>query len=205
MINDVTGVLLAGGKSRRMGEDKRFVTVGDKSLFERSLTVLQTVFEKVCVVVAQDTVSVPADVLVLRDLISDCGSLGGIFTGLSLASTPHVFVTACDMPFLDPDAIRYVVESRFGMDIVMPRIFDELQPMHALYGGKCLPAMNKMMQARDLKIHRLISDSSLRVRIIAAKEFSNMDDARRSFLNVNTPMDLQSARTIEPSRGPARE
>ena len=56
MITDVTGVLLAGGKSRRMGEDKRFILVGRRTLFERSCAVLCELFEQVCVVIAQDRI-----------------------------------------------------------------------------------------------------------------------------------------------------
>ena len=66
MISDVTGVLLAGGKSRRMGEDKRFILVGQRTLFERSCAVLCELFEQVCVVIAQDSPSLQANVPVIR-------------------------------------------------------------------------------------------------------------------------------------------
>ena len=101
LISDVTGVLLAGGKSRRMGQDKRFLSVGPGTLYGRSLAVLRAVFEQVVVVVAQDSPSIEAEVPVLRDLIPDCGSLGGLYTGLKQAGTEWVFAVACDMPFLD--------------------------------------------------------------------------------------------------------
>ena len=82
MITDVTGVLLAGGKSRRMGEDKRFILLGQRTLFERTCTVLSELFEQVCVVIAQDSPLLQAGVPVVRDLIPGCGSLGGLYTGL---------------------------------------------------------------------------------------------------------------------------
>src|SRR5262245_24376653 len=89
MISGVTGVLLAGGKSRRMGEDKRFLSVGEGTLFDRSLAVLRSLFETVFVVIAQDSPALRSDVPVLRDLIPDCGSLGGLYTGLKQAVTPY--------------------------------------------------------------------------------------------------------------------
>src|SRR5688572_13389852 len=101
MENEVTGVLLAGGKSRRMGEDKRHLVVGDETLLERGLGVLRSVFQEVLVVIAQDSSPVGVDARVVRDLVPECGSLGGLYTGLMRATTSSIFVVACDMPFLD--------------------------------------------------------------------------------------------------------
>ncbi len=79
---EVTGVLLAGGKSRRMGEDKRYLVVGDQTLLERGLVVLRSIFQEVLVVIAQDSPPLDVDTRVVRDLVPDCGSLGGLYTGL---------------------------------------------------------------------------------------------------------------------------
>ena len=97
LIHDVTGVLLAGGKSRRMGQDKRLLAVGNETLYARGLTVLRSVFERVVVVVAQDSSVVECGMPVLRDLIPECGSLGGLYTGLKQSSTDWVFAVACDL------------------------------------------------------------------------------------------------------------
>ena len=106
LITDVTGILLAGGKSRRMGRDKRFLPVGEETLFARSLAALRSIFQRVLVVVAQDSPPIDTDAIVLRDLVPDCGSLGGLYTGLKEAGTDWVFAVACDMPFLDPATVR---------------------------------------------------------------------------------------------------
>ena len=72
---EVTGVLLAGGKSRRMGEDKRHLVVGEQTLLERGLAVLQSIFCEVLVVIAQDSPPLKVAARVVRDLVPDCGSL----------------------------------------------------------------------------------------------------------------------------------
>ena len=95
----VTGVLLAGGKSRRMGEDKRYLVVGEQTLLERGLDLLRSIFQEVLVVIAQDSPPLDVDARVVRDLVPDCGSLGGLYTGLTQATTLYIFVVACDMPF----------------------------------------------------------------------------------------------------------
>ena len=196
MIRDVAGIILAGGKSRRMGEDKRFLQVGDVSLFERSLAVLRSVVQDVLVVVAQDSAPFRADVPVIRDLVPDCGSLGGLYTGLKEASAPYVFVVACDMPFLNPRAVQYVIDLRKQADVVMARLNEGLQPMHACYSQRCLPVMEAMVKAGELKIQKIVKHPDLTVRFITEVELGQIDPEGRSFLNINTPSDLEAARML---------
>lgn len=196
LIPDVTGVLLAGGKSRRMGQDKRFLSVGTDTLYERSLAVLRAVFEQVVVVVAQDSPLIESDVPVLRDLIPDCGSLGGLYTGLKQVGSEWVFAVACDMPFLDQATVRYFAGLKGEADVVMAKLQNGLHPMHALYHRHCLPIMEQLLRAKDLKIHQLADHPSLRVRLITPEELVSLDPEGRSFFNVNTPDDLSAARSI---------
>jgi molybdenum cofactor guanylyltransferase len=196
MIADVTGVLLAGGKSRRMGEDKRFLPIGETTLYEHSLAVLRSVFQTVVVVIAQDSPPLESDVPVWRDLIPGCGSLGGLYTGLKQAMTPSVFAVACDMPFLDPVTVRYFVKVQGEADLVMAKLQNGLQPMHALYHRRCLPVMESLIEARKLKIQQMADHPSLRVRLVTADELVGIDPAGRSFYNVNTPADLRAARSL---------
>ncbi|HXX75607.1 MAG TPA: molybdenum cofactor guanylyltransferase [Nitrospiraceae bacterium] len=205
MISEVTGVLLAGGKSRRMGEDKRYLLVGERTLLERSLEILQTVFQHVVIVIAQD--SAPLEQVaspVIRDLIPDCGSLGGLYTGLKQASTDHVFVVGCDMPFLNPVVIRHFVNLKTQADIVMAKLSNGLHPMHAVYGKPCLPSLEQMIAARNLKIQDLASQPALRVRLVTAADLVAIDPTARSFHNVNTPADLEAARSFTQQPGQPR-
>ena len=193
---DVTGVLLAGGKSRRMGEDKRYLVVGEQTLLERGLGVLSSIFQEVLVVIAQDSPPLGVDARVVRDLVPDCGSLGGLYTGLTQAATPHIFVVACDMPFLDSAVISQFTSRRTTADIVMAKLAARLHPMHALYGKGCLPAMEQMILARQLKIQEMVSHASLRVRYVTEADLLIIDPSWRSFHNVNTPADLEVARSL---------
>ena len=193
---DVTGVLLAGGKSRRMGEDKRYLVVGEQTLLERGLAVLSSIFQKVLVVIAQDSPPLGVDARVVRDLVPDCGSLGGLYTGLMQAATPCIFVVACDMPFLDPAVIAQFTSRRTTADIVMAKLAARLHPMHALYGKGCLTAMEQMILARQLKVQEMVSHASLRVRYVTEADLLTIDPSWRSFHNVNTPADLEAARSL---------
>ena len=193
---EVTGILLAGGKSRRMGEDKRYLVMGGETLLERGLGVLRSVFQEVLVVIAQDSPPVGVDAKVVRDLVSECGSLGGLYTGLMQATTPYIFVVACDMPFLDQAVIAQFTSRRATADIVMAKLAARLHPMHALYGKRCLPVLEQMIQARQLKIQEVVSHASLRVQYVTETDLSSIDPSGRSFQNVNTPADFEAARSM---------
>jgi molybdopterin-guanine dinucleotide biosynthesis protein A len=196
MITDVTGILLAGGKSRRMGEDKRFLLVGGQRLYERSLTTLRSLFHEVRIVMAQDSSPLSSDVPVLRDLVPDCGTLGGIYTGLKKAGTEYIFTVACDMPFLNPAVVRYLVSLKGSADIVIVRARHGLQPTHAVYGRRCLPVFEEMIKAGKLKVQDIVAHPSLAVRLVEYDELRDLDPEGRSFLNVNTPADLEAVQLL---------
>ncbi len=196
METEVTGILLAGGKSRRMGEDKRHLVVGEQTLLERGLAVLRSTFQDVLVVIAQDSPPLGVDARVVRDLVPDCGSLGGLYSGLMQATTPWVFVVACDMPFLNQAVIAQFTSRRATADIVMAKLDARLHPMHALYGKQCLPVLEQMIGARQLKIQEMVSHTPLRVQYVTEKDLLTIDPSGRSFHNVNTPADLAVARSL---------
>lgn len=201
MHTDVTGVLLAGGKSRRMGEDKRFLLVGEDTLLDRGVRVLRSMFPKVLVVIAQDSPALEqAGTTILRDLVPDSGSLGGLYTALQKANTPFVFVVACDMPFLEPSVISLFAGLAGSSDIVMAKLAGRLHPMHALYGKACLPVVERMIHARELKIQRMVNDPALTVRYVTETDLATIDAAGRSFYNVNSPEDLAAARAFLANR-----
>jgi molybdopterin-guanine dinucleotide biosynthesis protein A len=193
---EVTGIILAGGKSRRMGEDKRYLVLGEQTLLERGLEVLHSIFQEALVVIAQDSPPLGIDARVVRDLVPECGSLGGLYSGLMQATTPWVFVVACDMPFLNQAVIAQFTSRRATADIVMAKLDARLHPMHALYGKQCLPVLGQMIQARQLKIQAMVSQSPLRVRYVTEADLLTIDPFGRSFYNVNTLADLEVARSL---------
>lgn len=201
---EVTGILLAGGESRRMGEDKRYLVVGKETLLERGLSVLRSTFQEVLVVIGQDSPPLNVGARVVRDLVPHCGSLGGLYTGLMQATTPWVFVVACDMPFLDQAVISQFTSRRSIADIVMAKLSARLHPMHALYGKQCLPIMEQMIRAQQLKIQEIVLATSVRVLYLTEADLFTTDSSERSFYNVNTPADLETARFLL-GRAPSSE
>ncbi|GKS59113.1 hypothetical protein YTPLAS18_26400 [Nitrospira sp.] len=201
---DITALLVAGGQSRRMGQDKRFLEVGGRSLFGRALDVLEKVFNAVMISVA-DAEPIP-DLHVQRhrvieDLIPGCATLGGLYTGLGSVETEWMFAVACDMPLLNESLIRLLVERRNEFDYVMPVLPNGPQPLHACYRRTCLAALERRIRGRDFRIVGLLEEPSLKGCLITEKEITCVDPHLLSFMNINTPADLQFIRKLIDQRG----
>ncbi len=194
-----TCVILAGGKSRRMGVDKRFIEVGGQALLARTIAVCETLFEDIMIVTAVPEASIKTQHSIVHDIVPDSATLGGIYTGLSYASRGYGFVVACDMPWLQPDLVKFLVElaqepKEASYDVIIPKLQSGLQPAHAVYSKRCLPRLKEMLDRRDLKVQRLCHSKDLSVRYVSSDEIKRFDPRGRAFANVNTPEDLESAR-----------
>lgn len=194
VIDNVSGLLIAGGKSRRMGQDKRFLRVGGLSVFDRTRTLLMGIFSETIVVLAEPIPSLDVHgCQVAYDAIPDAGSLGGLYTGLTVASQPKVFAVACDMPFLDAKVIRFMASFDETADVVVAELGGRFQPMHAVYSKRCAQFLKTMAERQDLKIQNLFQKEELRVDVVGAEQFSSLGIGLRSFSNINTPEDLAFA------------
>lgn len=202
MIEDVSAVLVAGGRSRRMGLDKRFMKVGGVSVFERTLSLLRTIFAESIVVLAEPIAMLDVQGCPLAyDLLPNAGSLGGLYTGLMTASRPRVFAVACDMPFLDPDVIHCMLSRDETADVIVARLAGRFQPMHAVYSKRCVSFLQAMAQRQELRIQKLFQQEQLRTTILTEHDLQAFGPEFRSFLNINTPNDLARAdppRSVQP-------
>ena len=183
-----TGIILAGGKNLRMGQNKAFLEVQGERIIDRIKRIFVDLFDEVMVVTNSPRDYLDLNLRIVADLYRERGSLAGIFTGLFHASFSHAFVAACDMPFLNPALIAHLVGLSPGYDIVIPRTEDGLQPLHAVYSRKCLPFMEDLLREGNLKIldffHRV------KKREVPAGEMIPLDPHLSSFLNLNSPEDL---------------
>jgi len=194
-----TGIILAGGKNLRMGQNKAFLEVQGERIIDRIKRILVELFDEVLLVTNSPPDYLDLNLRTVTDLYREKGSLGGIFTGLFHASFSHAFVAACDMPFLRPALISHLVRLSPGYDIVIPRTEDGLQPLHAVYSRKCLPFMEDLLRKGNLKI--LDFFHQVKKREVLPEEITPFDSQLISFLNLNTPEDLtriQSFLSVDP-------
>lgn len=189
MPPDLAGVVLAGGRSSRMGQDKAVLRVGGRRLVDIAVAVLSTI----CVEVV-----VAAGNRVLPDLavaqISDSGAVGpvgGIVAGLEHAQTELVAVVAVDMPFADAALLVDLARRWTGQVAVVPRTGEQLQPLHAVYARQSAPDLAAALQAGERSAARLVVDLGALV--------VDVDDDRFAH-NLNVPADLRAPRAPPPSR-----
>ena len=188
----VTGVILAGGKSRRMGgRPKALLPFGGKLIIERVVETLAAVFPENLIVTDTPDLYAFLGLPMLADLFPDHGSLGGIYSGLRAASGEAAFAVACDMPFLHAGLIRAMVERAGEGDVVIPNAAGELQTLHALYGERCLGPMETLLRAHRLKITAFFSEVT--VVEVSEADVARFRDPSLCFMNVNTPEELDLA------------
>ena len=191
----VSGIVLAGGLSRRLGRDKAVEPIGGEPLIARCIGRLSAVADEITVVVngieRGKQLPLPSACRVAVDVYADSGSLGGIFSGVSAMGDEWGVVVACDMPFLNIALLRYMLLLREEFDAVVPVLDGRPEPTHALYSKACLPHIERRLQAGDLKIARFFDDVS--VRYVSQEEVDSHDPDHLSFFNVNTQSDLDRA------------
>ena len=187
----VTGVLLAGGNSSRMGRNKALMTLAGQRLVDRALTVLRGLFDDLLMVTNTPDLYADLGVRMVPDLVAGKGALGGIHSAIYHADTPHCLVVACDMPFLNAGVLRYLVEQREGHDVVVPTVHGRPQPLHAVYGKACLQPIARRLQTDRLNVVSFFPD--VRVREVTVEELRGFDPEGLSFRNLNTPEEFADA------------
>jgi molybdopterin-guanine dinucleotide biosynthesis protein MobB len=180
------GLLLAGGRGRRMGRDKRSLRLGDQTLLERNLAFLHGLFPVVAVSLRPGQgVELPmgnlAEVVVDR---YEGSPLGGIATSLEHFEAP-LFVLAVDIAFPDERTVADLLDAFRGVDVALPIVDDKLEPLHAVYSPRCLPAMRRLLERGRHRVIDIFPD----VRV-ATVPFPTAEH----FRNVNTPEDFELAR-----------
>lgn len=182
-----TGVVLAGGKSSRMGDNKAFLQVEGRPLIERVVAALREVFPEVMIAGDPEIYRGLAE-KVVPDILPGLGPLGGIHAALTFASHELVFIAACDLPFADGELARYVAQRAEGFDAAVPYVGGRLEPLFAAYRKTCLEALNRHIGAGRLRVVGFLGE--VRVCYLTEADFSWRHNFRRVFLNVNTPAEV---------------
>jgi molybdopterin-guanine dinucleotide biosynthesis protein A len=193
----VVAVIQAGGQSTRMGgAPKALLEVGGRRIIERVVDVLVPVLGAPLVVTNTPETYAFLGLRMVPDARPGSGSLGGIYSGLAAADGAAAFTVACDMPFLHPEIVRLVVARAGEGDVVIPRVGEQLETLHACYAPTCLPFIEARLAARRLKIVGFFEH--VRVIEIAEEMVRAHRDPAIAFMNVNTPEELARARALEP-------
>jgi molybdenum cofactor guanylyltransferase len=188
----ISGIILSGGKSTRMGKNKAFIEIGGIPIIERIHAIFSSLFQEVLIITDEKELFGHLKATIHSDLIPNQGAVAGLYTGLLLASSPYSFCVACDMPFLKKPLIEYLTGQIDGYEAIVPRTKDGLQPLHAIYSKSCLGAIQTIMERKNPKIIDFYP--WVKVRFVEEEEFRLLDPTNESFININTPEDLSLIR-----------
>jgi molybdopterin-guanine dinucleotide biosynthesis protein A len=205
---ELTVLILAGGRSRRMGQDKIWLPLGvdGVSLIERVVARVRPLAAEflfsanapepfAALVSHLRGLGLPAQVV--PDLYLGAGPLAGLHAGLSAARCDLLLALAGDMPFINPALVAYLVALMPGFDVVIPELPHPRtgepvkEPLHAIYRRSCLGAVAARLAAGERPMVGFLPD--VRVRRVLPDEIGRFDPDLRSFFNVNTPEDWDAA------------
>jgi len=190
MIENCTAVIMAGGNSRRMGQDKAGLRLGNQTLLQSVSAVMQHLFPQVLISVRQRRGE--SNLPQVCDTLADGGPLAGLEAALGAVATPWVFVVACDMPFVSPAVVNNLARQRGEYQAVVPMVGGQPQPLAAFYARTCADEARAILAGNGKHSLRALL-SRLDVCYVDAAELLADDPQLRSFIDLDTPEDFSAA------------
>jgi molybdopterin-guanine dinucleotide biosynthesis protein A len=202
-MNNIEAFILIGGRSSRLGTDKAFVELGGRTLAQRAVEDVRRGLspERITMVAGSSTQfaieAITADTPFIFDLLEGRGPIGGLHAALSYASTPWIFVLACDYPFVSSELIGLLadnVDDEYGA--VVPEQDDgRLQPLCAFYKVETARAIVEEIIERPRvspPMHEVVD--LLNPLVVKFSKYGDLDGSEEFFVNINTVEDLERAR-----------
>jgi len=186
--------ILAGGRSRRMGQDKALVPFRGQPLILHTIGQVRSLSDDILVIANQPADYSFLDLPIFRDVVPGCGPLGGIFSALRNARHPLVAILGCDMPFASLPLFEYECEllRRTGADVIVPSSPQGLEPLHSIYrSAACLPAIQAALDQGERRIISWFPE--VKVETVSAEETRKFSPGFQAFINLNTPDEFLQA------------
>jgi molybdopterin-guanine dinucleotide biosynthesis protein A len=152
MSSTITGAILAGGKSSRMGANKALLNLDGRPFVAHVADTLQNIFERIIVVANDPSAYGFLRMEVFRDVYQELGPLGGIHSALVNAGSADIFVIACDTPFVTRDLVKYIVGFDSNAPAKIPSFNQRLHPLCGVYRHDCLQAVVDRLESRRLRV-----------------------------------------------------
>jgi molybdopterin-guanine dinucleotide biosynthesis protein A len=191
MNEDVSVAILAGGLSSRMGRDKGMVELAGKPLIAHVIEQVSRLSLPIILIANQPERYSFLGLPVLPDVFPERSSLNGLYSAVCHSQSDYTLCLACDMPFLNPALLAYLLSLRAGWDAVVPLVEGHPQALHALYRRTCLAPMRRLLEQNRLKIRDLYAD--VHTRWLGEDALRRYNPDLTAFENINTPDALRTA------------
>ena len=209
-MTDFAAIILAGGENLRLPHLKSNLLVGGEILIKRITLSLLSLFKDILIVGDENKFdylkklmySFGTSVKMVTDVAGPKCPLRGLYTGLLYSPAKFNFLVGCDMPFLQRELISYMARRISRADILIPRMGEFLEPLHAFYSSSCLHNIEKVLSEGEKKMVSFFP--YVEVEYLEREEIAIFDPQSISFFNINTIDDWKKAIEIEKKRGKQR-
>lgn len=181
-----TGIILAGGKSSRMGQEKGLIVLNNKILIQHVIDAVSPLVSQI-IIIANSNHYDNLGYRVFSDLVAPCGPIGGIYTGLMNSNTKDNFVLSCDIPFISTKMLQYILKHSDNTDIALPIHNNVPEPLCAYYSKQCTGMLKQLIDLKEWKMNVAINSFDTK-RI----DVSTQENFHENFINLNTPFELNT-------------
>jgi molybdenum cofactor guanylyltransferase len=196
---DATGLLLAGGKSSRMGTNKAMLPMSDGINIQHIAYELRKAAGEVLIITNTPSDYSFLDMPTVQDTYKGLGPLAGLHAGLEASKTETVIISACDMPFIKAAVMEEMLGSLGDYEALVPEINGQLHPLFAVYRKSCLPLLISCLEERKLRMVHFID--KINGRIMKESDFQLYEKNNKLFpylfYNMNTPIEYEDAKKME--------
>jgi molybdopterin-guanine dinucleotide biosynthesis protein A len=198
----MTSIILAGGKSLRLGRSKALQVIGGKSLIQWVIDRLTILSTEIIIATAHGEAipcSSAVKIKTVADIYPGKGPLGGIYSGLKASSSSRAIVVGCDTPFLSVSLLEYMTQICSTFDTVVPRIKKKVEPLCAVYSKSCVAPIKGLLEQNELGIWKFFG--MVKAKYVEEDEINRLDLEHLSFFNINSQADLERARKLAAEKG----
>jgi molybdenum cofactor guanylyltransferase len=176
MYHDITGIILSGGKSTRMGENKSFLKIGSSVIIEQITNLMKSIFDEVIIITNEPELYEFLNIKTFLDIYKNVGPIAGIHSGLINSKSDKNFIISCDIPLMNAEMISSIIDYPSDSLITVPRSDSYIQQLCATYNKSLIPVIEKIIEddnsrenrvrnqaKRKCKVHQLIDTASTTV------------------------------------------
>ena len=184
-------VVLAGGKSSRFGSNKALAPWGEKTFIEVIVEKLKNVTQDLAISVRDPSDYQNLQIEKVEDLIPGIGPIGALYSCIKKYKRNYqrIMMIACDMPLINVEIIKYMLNLKTLAPIVIPEIDSKKEPLHAIYHCSLEPLLEHLIKEEDFKLNSLIS--MVPIRKVKEEELKQFCNPNISFTNINTQKDFE--------------
>jgi molybdopterin-guanine dinucleotide biosynthesis protein A len=200
MYNDITGIILAGGNSKRMGVNKSFMKIGDQTIIERTAELMKGMFNRVLLITNNPDEYKFLELAIFEDIYKNVGPLAGIHSGLTHSATEKNFIISCDMPLITKDVIEFIINYKTDKLVTITKADGFIQQLCGLYSKDALPEIIKLIEDDGIiieteqqnksscKVLQLVKELNSEIINIESEYVGYLPGM---FLNMNKPEDFE--------------